>query len=275
MTKLIKALFILNYISDPCHSQKTKMADRGFEAPMDIDASTPFITELESSQVTAAIKRKIHTPPSVIIVKSRKHRQPLLQTTTQQTSKNSSSWLEWAAFFFHLTRVSVTWLHYTLQLLLISTAIYSLLSLALSFRSDLHIKAHAHRTLLLQKKEECGRSYESNKCWPLVNRPPALQEKCEEWGECMRMDVDAVVPWSKLIAKTLADTVEGFVEGVSWRTLLFFLSLLAVYLLTGMQRSPSQQPVIRIVQEPNYLSNNQKSIEPSQHKKPLHMLTEK
>lgn len=227
---------------------------------MDIDSCTPFITELEQdANSTAIIKKKLLTPPSAKIAKSRKHRplsynNPQLSTSKPCSTTKKSTFLEWAAFFFHMTRVSVTWLHYALQLLLVSTAIYSLLSLALSFRSDLHSKARAHRIILLQKREECARNYKTNKCWPLESRLPALQEKCEEWGEAMRMDVESALPWSRLIARTLAETVEGFIEGVSWRTLAFCLSLLAVYLLTGMQRSP-QSPVIRIVQDTNRASS--------------------
>ena len=238
---------------------------------MDIDISTPFITELENPQTV--IKKKILTPPAPRISKNRtKPQKKATQlSNSSTTSSTSHSWLEWAAFFFHMTRVSVNWLHHVLKLLLVSTTILAFLSFVLSFRADLNSKADAHRSLLLQKRVECERNYVNNKCWPLEQRVPALQEKCEEWGEGTKVDIERALPWSSLYAKTLAETVEGFFNGVSWHTKVFFLSLLAVYFFTGTQRF--SQPIIRIVQEstPSYPHRPMQQIEQNN---PFLLLTE-
>ena len=69
---------------------------------------------------------------------------------------------------------------------------------------------------------------------------------------------------------TMAESVEGFLEQVSWRSMVFLISLLAVYFLTSQQK----QPTIRIVQD--YHNGRYGGEQPQvENKDPFLMLTDK
>jgi hypothetical protein len=232
--------------------------DRGHEAPMDVDDDpskrTPFVALWEENeqhgsgnqknkpqQRTLATKELLAPPQT----KVSKHKKKLYYNPTKNSFNVPSTWIKLASSLYNWTRISIYWLHHILQLLLISFAIYFVLTFAFSFRRDLYSKASLTKDSLVTKQRDCHRSFLENHCHPVERRPPALALKCEEWKECSERDMDKGFSWSRIFMSTMAESVEGFLEQVSWRSMVFLISLVAVYLLTSQQK----QPTIRIVQD--------------------------
>jgi hypothetical protein len=66
--------------------------------------------------------------------------------------------------------------------------------------------------------QHCTSQYLLNKCGPLLEIPH-MQQFCDEWERCMQRDA-SVVGRAKVAAETLAEVVNGFVEPITWKTLV-------------------------------------------------------
>lgn len=243
---------------------------RGYEAPMDVDdpaKRSPFVELWEEQKPKPPTT---HRQKSTALIKELVPAQIKPAKLEPNSSESSWSWINLASNLYKWTRISIYWLHHILQLLLISLAIYFISTFALSFRRDLYSKAALTKEALSVKQRDCHRSFLENHCLPAEKRPPALALKCEEWRECFERDLERGFSWSRIFTNTMAEIVEGFLEQVSWRSMVFIASLVAVYFLT----SQSKQPTIRIVQDyhDHQIGRGQPHIE---NKNPFLMLTDK
>ncbi|KAL6120303.1 hypothetical protein NUSPORA_02983 [Nucleospora cyclopteri] len=75
---------------------------------------------------------------------------------------------------------------------------------------------------------EARTSYLINKCDPST-RVPALNSKCAEWSNTIRNGFSAL-NYTKIIAELLADAIDGFVNKISYKTLIFIAFLMIFYL---------------------------------------------
>ncbi len=71
--------------------------------------------------------------------------------------------------------------------------------------------------------------YEINRCSPISQRVPALARQCTEWELCMQRD-PSLVGRGRVVAETIGEIVNSFVEPISWRTLVSGLIDLAFHL---------------------------------------------
>ena len=65
--------------------------------------------------------------------------------------------------------------------------------------------------------------YELNHCIPISQRAPILAQKCTEWELCMQRDPSAVGR-ARVVAETIGEVVDSFVEPISWKTLVSTLT---------------------------------------------------
>ena len=65
---------------------------------------------------------------------------------------------------------------------------------------------------------QCAKAYVDNRCQP-ETRIPAMERKCSGWEECMGREV-VVVGKTRVVAETLADVVNGFVDVISFKTMV-------------------------------------------------------
>lgn len=63
----------------------------------------------------------------------------------------------------------------------------------------------------------CSLQYRNNLCE--VNVVPAMIHQCAKWEMCMNRD-PAAVGRAKVSAELIAEVVNGFVEPISWKTLV-------------------------------------------------------
>ncbi|GAA5824240.1 hypothetical protein JCM11251_001579 [Rhodosporidiobolus azoricus] len=73
---------------------------------------------------------------------------------------------------------------------------------------------------------QCAKSYVDNRCAP-ETRLPAMESRCAAWEECMNREV-VVGGKTRVVAETLAEVVNGFVDVISFKTMLFVLLTLAL-----------------------------------------------
>jgi hypothetical protein len=64
---------------------------------------------------------------------------------------------------------------------------------------------------------QCAKAYVDNFCQD--RRIPALERKCNEWEECMNREV-VVTGKTRVVAETLAEVVNGFVDVISFKTMV-------------------------------------------------------
>ena len=64
----------------------------------------------------------------------------------------------------------------------------------------------------------CAKAYVDNRCEPST-RLPVLEKKCSEWEDCMAREV-VVDGKTRVVAETLAEIVNGFVDFLSWKTMV-------------------------------------------------------
>lgn len=69
---------------------------------------------------------------------------------------------------------------------------------------------------------QCAKAYVDNKCQP-GTRLPFMEGKCSGWEECMGREA-VVVGKTRVVAETLAEVVNGFVDIISFKTMVRALS---------------------------------------------------
>ena len=97
-------------------------------------------------------------------------------------------------------------------------ALFLLISFLLMLRTDMRERRHEASIELHQSILHCSQAYMQNRC-PPETRVPAMDKACREWEYCMNRNPN-VVGAARLGAEILAEVFNGFVETVSWRTLV-------------------------------------------------------
>ncbi|KAF3939732.1 hypothetical protein ABW19_dt0208071 [Dactylella cylindrospora] len=72
--------------------------------------------------------------------------------------------------------------------------------------------------------QECHRKWLTNRCDP-ESIVPAIEQQCKEWRICADREPESI-GWSKVSAETLAEVLDGFVERVSYKSMVFVLVLI-------------------------------------------------
>lgn len=70
---------------------------------------------------------------------------------------------------------------------------------------------------IVQEIAMCALQYKNNLC--ASNPIPALAQQCASWATCMNRD-PTIVGRAKVGAELIAEVVNGFVEPISWKTLV-------------------------------------------------------
>lgn len=70
---------------------------------------------------------------------------------------------------------------------------------------------------IVQEISNCAAHYKANQCG--TNPVPAMLRQCGAWETCMNRD-PTVVGRAKVGAELIAEVINGFVEPISWKTLV-------------------------------------------------------
>lgn len=91
---------------------------------------------------------------------------------------------------------------------------------------------------IVQEIAFCALQFKSNLC--ATNSIPAMVQQCGNWETCMSRD-PTVVGRAKVGAELIAEVVNGFVEPISWKTLVSYLYHPCVLCNDHMVRLTSQK----------------------------------
>ncbi|AQZ16882.1 BRR6 (YGL247W) [Zygosaccharomyces parabailii] len=105
-----------------------------------------------------------------------------------------------------------------------------LIKFILLIKGDVDRKVHWKVAEEIVRVKRCQKNYEQNGCSTHV---PALEKLCDGWHHCMqsRGEIQSASLWTQ----TLAETLNAFVEPISFRSLMFvLLAVCALVLVTNI-----------------------------------------
>ncbi|EJD04486.1 uncharacterized protein FOMMEDRAFT_19705 [Fomitiporia mediterranea MF3/22] len=116
------------------------------------------------------------------------------------------------------------YLQFMFNLSLILVFLYLLVQFIFTVQHDVEQRIGEYSMDILQEITTCAQLYKQNLCD--TSPIPAMLHQCATWETCMNRD-PKVVGRARVGAEMLAEVVNGFVEPISWKTLLFTLLSLA------------------------------------------------
>lgn len=103
----------------------------------------------------------------------------------------------------------------------------------MTLQHDISDKMREYEMDYLADVEGCSQAYHLNRCGT-ETAVPALASACAAWQRCSARD-PAVIGRARVTAETMAEIVNGFVDVVSWKSMLF--TLLSLVIVVGATNS--------------------------------------
>ncbi|KAF9529470.1 nuclear membrane protein [Crepidotus variabilis] len=123
-----------------------------------------------------------------------------------------------------LPYVLLGYLQFFFNLSLILIFLYLFVQFIFTVQRDVEHRISEYRQDIIQEISMCSTQFKNNLC--ATSPIPAMIQQCANWDTCMNRD-PTVVGRAKVGAELIAEVINGFVEPISWKTLLFTLSSLA------------------------------------------------
>ncbi|KAF8736636.1 hypothetical protein AX14_014211 [Amanita brunnescens Koide BX004] len=116
------------------------------------------------------------------------------------------------------------YLQFSFNLSLILLFLYLVVQFILTVQRDVEQRISEYSMEIVQEITICALQHRNNLC--STNPIPAMVQQCSKWETCMNRD-PTVVGRAKVGAELIAEVVNGFVEPISWKTLIFVLTSLS------------------------------------------------
>ncbi|KAJ2486081.1 hypothetical protein IWW37_005730 [Coemansia sp. RSA 2050] len=104
---------------------------------------------------------------------------------------------------------------------MVGTILLIIIHVLLTIQRDVNSKVQEHSAAILQEIAACSKRYRDNRCEPAL-RVPGMEDDCNYWDNCMHRD-PTKIGRAKVSAETLAEIINGFIEPISLKTMLFFV----------------------------------------------------
>lgn len=109
------------------------------------------------------------------------------------------------------------WLQLGVNVVLFGIVVYGIFAIVAQVQSDLATANEKARAKLTNVVAACTEDFVRNNCAPKANRPPALNERCNEWEACMNQDTTAVMG-IQVSVKNIAEILNEFVSVITYKT---------------------------------------------------------
>ena len=96
--------------------------------------------------------------------------------------------------------------------------LYAIFSVWSVITADLNAANEEALAILSAKRSACAKEYVENRCGSDL-RVPAMETTCNNWELCMQQDPNGVRR-AKVGMETYADIINGFVDGLSLKTVV-------------------------------------------------------
>jgi len=113
--------------------------------------------------------------------------------------------------------VLLGYLQFFFNLALVLLFLYLLVQFILTVQRDVEHRISDYSMDIVQEIGVCAAHYRDNYCE--TNQIPAMTHQCSAWETCMNRD-PTTVGRARIGAELIAEVVNGFVEPISWKTLL-------------------------------------------------------
>ncbi|KAN0061632.1 hypothetical protein ACQY0O_006480 [Thecaphora frezii] len=116
---------------------------------------------------------------------------------------------------------------------ILAAFLYLLFCVVRTVQQDVAEKVRGYEMDTLSEVTSCAASYTANRCGTDL-QAPALAAACLNWERCSARD-PAVVGRARVTAETFAEILNGFVDVVSWKSMVF--SLVSLSIVVGATNS--------------------------------------
>ncbi|KAI0706195.1 Di-sulfide bridge nucleocytoplasmic transport domain-containing protein [Cytidiella melzeri] len=120
--------------------------------------------------------------------------------------------------------VLLGYLQFFFNLSLVLLFLYLLVQFILTVQRDVEHRISEYSMDIVQEIAQCAMHYRANLC--VENPIPAMAHQCGLWETCMNRD-PTKVGRARVGAELIAEVVNGFVEPISWKTLIFSITSLS------------------------------------------------
>ncbi|KAJ5219602.1 nuclear envelope protein Brr6 [Penicillium chermesinum] len=121
------------------------------------------------------------------------------------------------------------WFQLLVNFVVVAGAFYILYLAISSIGDEFDLAANDMTAEILIEMKKCSDNYNDNGCHETAVSP-VLKSYCEEWSRCLKRDPRKMAR-AKLSAQTMAGIINGFVDAISWKTIIVFLATVLVVLL--------------------------------------------
>ncbi|KAJ2914880.1 hypothetical protein MD484_g5540, partial [Candolleomyces efflorescens] len=144
------------------------------------------------------------------------------------------------------------YLQFFFNLSLILLFLYIVIQFILTVQRDVEKRISEYSQDIIQDIAMCATQYQNNHC-STPHMAPAMVSQCANWETCMNRD-PTTIGRARVSAELIAEVINGFVEPISWKTLIFTLTslgFLTVFInaLLSLYRS-KYQPIAAPAHQP-------------------------
>ncbi|TFK47950.1 hypothetical protein OE88DRAFT_1738079 [Heliocybe sulcata] len=104
--------------------------------------------------------------------------------------------------------------------------LYLLVQFILTVQRDVEERISEYSRDIMQEITSCALQYRNNLCE--TNPIPAMAHQCASWETCMNRD-PSKVGRARVGAELIAEVINGFVEPISWKTLIFVVTSISFF----------------------------------------------
>ncbi|KAF3901922.1 hypothetical protein ABW21_db0206391 [Orbilia brochopaga] len=130
----------------------------------------------------------------------------------------------WAETHRDVPQILSQYLQLLVNILGATLAGYLVYSVVMTIQRDVHKKEQEYIMEAQLQVENCQREWLTNRCSP-EHRVPAMEQACLAWRMCADSDPYSLGR-SKISAETFAEIINGFVEPISYKSMVFCFVLL-------------------------------------------------
>ncbi|KAK6518439.1 hypothetical protein TWF506_005593 [Arthrobotrys conoides] len=129
----------------------------------------------------------------------------------------------WAETHRDIPQVLSQYLQLMVNILMASLGMYFVYLIVITIQKDVNKKIDDYTAVAQLRVTDCNRKLTENRCDPSL-MVPAMAEQCMQWRACADTD-----PYnlgrSQVSAETFAQIINGFVEHISYKSMVFCLAL--------------------------------------------------
>lgn len=196
--------------------------DQDHQIP-NLQSASTRLSPVKQQQRFKGIKKLAARKRIIVEEEPTEHQQSIRQIpeSTKQSKANH----------FYFLYLYMGYLQLAFNAFLVGIVIYLMVQFFLTVKRDVDIKVGNQMNEILSEISHCSKQYLDNKCHP-DTRVPAMEKACMAWEACMNRD-PAVVGRAKVSAITFAEIINSFVEPISFKTMLFFVVMIAATFVFG------------------------------------------